>query len=226
MQVNLNNLNYKHDCKPDNETLCIHKDSSDSPNILKQIATLTEKRIFISSCNKSICNESKDIYQKALEKSRYRQTLKYQPANKNVKNKKLNIKRVFIWINPPFNVNLKIKVGNYFLNLIRKHFPVRHKFSKLLNHNTAKVSYSCMRNVNAKINKYNKNTLEKIQQKHPVTQLCNCTNKKESPLNGQCLTERIIYQANITAKIPGRIVYLDVSETTFKVRYGNHKNHL
>ena len=206
MQLNLNNLNYKHDCKPDNETLCIHKDSSNSPNILKQIATLIEKRIFISSCNKSILNESKDIYQKALEKSRYRQTLKYQPANKNVKNSKLNIKRNVIWINPPFNVNLKIKVGNYFLNLIRKHFPVRHKFSKLLKHNTVKVSYSCMRNVKVKINKHNKNTSEKIIQKHPDTQLCNCTNTKECTLNGQCLTESIIYQANITANIPGCIV--------------------
>ena len=35
----------------------------------------------------------------------------------------------------------------------------------------------------------------------------------------------VFYQANITANIPGHKekVYLGVSETTFKVRYGNHK---
>ena len=45
-----------------------------------------------------------------------------------------------------------------------------------------------------------------------------------TPLNGQCYTESIIYQVNITANISGykEKVYLGVSETTFKVRYGNH----
>ena len=49
-------------------------------------------------------------------------------------------------------------------------------------------------------------------------QLCNCTNKKQCPWS-------IFNQANITANIPGykEKVYLGVSETTFKVRYGNHK---
>ena len=44
-------------------------------------------------------------------------------------------------------------------------------------------------------------------------------------LNGQCLTESIVYRANFTAHIPGykEKVYLGVSETTFKVRYSNHK---
>ena len=82
-----------------------------------------------------------------------------------------------------------------------------------------------MPNIKAEINKHNRNTLEKAQQKHPDTQLFNCTNKKQCPLNGQCLTESIVYQANITANIPGckKRVYLGVSEALFKVRYGNHK---
>ena len=96
----------------------------------------------------------------------------------------------------------------------------------MINRNTIKVSYSCLPNIKSEIHKHNKNTLQKSQQKHPDTQPCNCTNKKQCPLNGQCLTDSIIYQANITANIPGykEKVYLGVSETTFKVRYGNHKN--
>ena len=135
------------------------------------------------------------------------------------------MERPYYTLNPPYNVNVKTKVGDYFLNLIRKHFPPHHKFSKLFNRNIIKVSYSCMTNIKAEIHKHNKNTFQKAQQKLPDTQLCNCTNKKQSPLNGQYLTESIVYQANIMANIPGykEKVYLAVSETTFKVHYGNHK---
>ena len=82
-----------------------------------------------------------------------------------------------------------------------------------------------MSSIKAEIHKHNKNTLEKAQQKHPDTQLCNCTNKKQCSLNGKCLTKSIVQQVNITANIPGykEKVYLGASETTFKVRYGNHK---
>ena len=65
--------------------------------------------------------------------------------------------------------NVKTKVRNYFLNLIRKHFPPRLKFVKLFNRNTIKISYSCMPNIKAKIHKHNKSTLEKAQQKHRDT---------------------------------------------------------
>ena len=82
-----------------------------------------------------------------------------------------------------------------------------------------------MPNIKAEIHKHNKNILEKAQQKNPDTQLCNCANKKQCPLNGQCLTESIVYQANITANIPGykEKVYLGLFDTTFKVCYVYHK---
>ena len=78
---NLNNSNYKSYQKPNNEILYIHKDSNHPPSILKQIPALTEKRISTLSSNETIFNESKNIYQKALEKSGYAQTLNYHPAN-------------------------------------------------------------------------------------------------------------------------------------------------
>ena len=126
---------------------------------------------------------------KSSKKSNYRQTFEYHHANENVSNNKRNRKRNVIWFNPSFSVNVKTKVGSYFLNLIKKHFLPRHKFSKLFSRNTIKVSYSCMLNIAAEIHKHNKNTLEKAQQKNWHTQHCNCTNKKPCSLNGQCLTE-------------------------------------
>ena len=45
-------------------------------------------------------------------------------------------------------------------------FPQCHKFSKLFNRNTIKVSYSCIPNTQTKaeIHKYSKNALEEAQQ--------------------------------------------------------------
>ena len=161
--LNLNNSNYKPYHKPDNEILYIHKDSNHPLSILNQISKSIEKRISTLSSNETIFNESKEIYQKALEKSGYRQTLKYHPSNENVSNNKRNRKRNVIWFNPPFSANVKTKVGNYFLSLIKKRFPPGHKFSKLFNRNTIKVSYSCMPNIKAKIHKHNKKTTKKKQ---------------------------------------------------------------
>ena len=90
--LNLNNSNYKPYHKPDNEILYIHKDSNHPLSILNQIPKSTEKRISTLSSNETIFNESKERNQKALEKSGYRQTLKYHPSNENVSNNKRNRK--------------------------------------------------------------------------------------------------------------------------------------
>ena len=124
-----------------------------------------KKRISTLSSNETIFNELKEIYKKALEKSGYRQPLRYHHSNENVSNNKRNRKRNVIWFNPPFSANVKTKVGNYFLDLIRKHFPPGHKFSKEFNRNTIKVSYSFMANIKTKIRKHNKNILEKTSTK-------------------------------------------------------------
>ena len=82
-----------------------------------------------------------------------------------------------------------------------------------------------MRIIKAEIHKHNKDPLEKAQQKHQDTQLCNCTKKCSVLLNGKCFTESIVYQANIRVNIFGykKKVYLSTSETKFKVRHGSHK---
>ena len=92
--LNLNNSNYKPYHKPDNEILYIHKDLNHPLSILNQIPKSTEKRISTLSSNEARFNESKETYQKALEKSGYRQTLKYHPSNENVGNNKRNRKEM------------------------------------------------------------------------------------------------------------------------------------
>ena len=92
VSLNLNNSNYNPYYKPDNEILYINKDSNHSSIILKQIPASIEKRISTLSSNETIFNESKEIYQKALEKPGYWQTLKHYPAKENVSKSKPNRK--------------------------------------------------------------------------------------------------------------------------------------
>ena len=77
--LNLNNSNYKPYHKPDDEILYIHKDSNHPLSILIQFPTSIEKRISTLSSSEIIFNESKEIYQKALAKSGYREFLQYHP---------------------------------------------------------------------------------------------------------------------------------------------------
>ena len=61
--------------------------------------------------------------------------------------------------NPPYSANIKTNIGKTFLNLIKKHFPKTSKLHKILNKNTAKISYSCMNNISSVISRHNKNLL-------------------------------------------------------------------
>ena len=102
------------------------------PTIFKQIPLSTEKRISTLSSNKTIFKESKEISQKALEKSGYRQTLKYHTSNENVSYSKENRKRNVIWlnVNPPILLISKQKSEIIFWILWGSTF--RH-FTKLAN---------------------------------------------------------------------------------------------
>ena len=118
VSLNLNNSNYKPYHKPYNEIWYIHKDANQPLCLLKQIPTLIKKRFCTLSPRETKFSQSKEIYQKALEKSGYLKTLKYHPTNENISNKKQNRKQNVIWFNPQFSVTVKTKVGNHFLNLI------------------------------------------------------------------------------------------------------------
>ena len=93
-------------------------------------------------------------YQDALDKSGYKHKLKCKANIDTVSNKKQR-KRNIIWFNPPYSKNVKTNMGKIFLNLIKKHFPPHHKFRKLFNKNTVKISHSCTRNIKTMENPHN-----------------------------------------------------------------------
>ena len=118
---------------------------------------------------------------------------------------------------------MKTNNGKLFLRLTSKHFPPTHKYRKVFNRNTIKISYSCIPIIKYKISTHNKNILNKPVNQN--TRKYNFINKNTSPLNGNCLLENILYIATIKSdkKKYQRRNYKRISKNTFKERYANQK---
>ena len=109
------------------------------------------------------------------------------------------------------------------MTLIYKHFPQHHKLHKLFNRNNVKISYSCLPNIKSIINAHNR----KILYPSPTIgrRTCNCINISQCPLQQRCLSNNILYQANITllGENPETKVYYGICEIKFKLRYAIHE---
>ena len=82
-----------------------------------------------------------------------------------------------------------------FLGLLENHFPKNHRFHKIFNKNSVKVSYSCTKSMKTISNNHNKN----IPGMKPSikTSTCNCSNKEACALNGQCEIGEVVYECTI-----------------------------
>ena len=209
---NLNDGSYRPYRKPNEETNYIHVNSGHPPSIIKEIPRSIEKRLSTLSSSENIFQESAVYYEKCLKNSGHKTKLQYQQPKENNQNKKKR-KRNIIWFNPPYSKSVKTNIGRIFIKLISKHFPPNHKFVKIFNKNTIKLSYSCMSNIRSKVNGHNK----KILQPKPTEpqKLCNCLIPEDCPMNGLCLTSSILYQATIKCS--------DTSKKDTKECYANHK---
>ena len=131
--------------------------------------------------------------------------------------------RNILWLNPTYSKAVKTKIGMFFLQLIKKHFPKEHKFHKIFNRNTLKLSYSCMPNIKTKINAHNREILRNTLSKN--AKQCNCQQNENCPMNGHCLKEILVYYATIRCNNENYKpkLYKASCETNFKKRYNNHK---
>jgi predicted GIY-YIG superfamily endonuclease len=71
------------------------------------------------------------------------------------------------------------------------------------------------------IDNHNKRLLSYAPQRSE--KVCNCRDKKNCPLNGNCLQREVVYQAivNSDSEIA---TYVGVTENEFKTRFRNHKS--
>ena len=83
------------------------------------------------------------------------------------------------------------------------------------------MSYRCTPNLATTISAHNSKILKPKQQEK--NENCNCRKKDECPLEGNCLSKNVIYQATI--KEDGNVeTYVGLTSTTFKTRWTAHKS--
>ena len=150
LDVTLNDGFYRPYKKPKEETNYIHVNSDHPPSILKQLPKSIEKRLSSLSSSKEIFEETAPYYEQQLSNCGYKEKLNYRdPTPQNLITKRKR-QRNILWFNPPYSKTVKTKIGKFFLQLIKKHFPKEHRFHKIFNRNTLKLSYSCMPNIKTK----------------------------------------------------------------------------
>ena len=162
--LNLKDGTYYPYRKPNNETLYVNTNSNHPPTIIKHLPSAIGRRISDISSNKELFNKAKPHYENALRQSGHDEELTYSESMKSTphssqirrKNRQGNI----IWFNPPYSMNVQTNIGREFLNLVSKHFPKKHRYNKIFNKNTVKVSYSCTDNLQTIIKKHNRKILE------------------------------------------------------------------
>ena len=191
---------------------------------------MISQRLSTLSSSKQEFESSRAIYDSALRKSGYKETISFIPhkteEEKNEKNRKKQRKRKEIWYVPPFNKNVTTNVGRIFLGLIDKHFGKKRKdnLHKIINRKTVKVGYTCTPNMKDIFASNNANKLEKSNQTDENCEpKCNCNkdNKPTCPLRGNCVVSTVVYKATVTTNEDTR-TYIGSTEGDFKSRYNNH----
>jgi hypothetical protein len=222
--MDLTNSTFKPYMKPNNTPSYVHRDSNHPPSITKNIPLAVNKRLSLISSTEDIFNEAAITYQTALDKSGYRHKLKYEAINEDATKKKRCRKRRITWFNPPFSKNVVTNVARDFLTLIDSCFPCNHTLHSTFNRNTVKASYRTMPNMAQMLAKHNAKVLSTQQPQQPQVKACNCRKAEDCPLEGQCLTEGLVYQATVTASTtpPHLETYTGLTGNTFKTRYSGH----
>ena len=103
--------------------------------------------------------------------------------------------------------------------MVDRHFPRGHRYAKIFNRNTLKLSYSCMPNMATVIKNHNNSVLKSAATN--TNNGCNCTNKPACPLNGECLTPCVTYAATVTIGSTEKIYY-GSTQGPFKTRFNRH----
>ena len=211
---------YRPYTKPGNVPQYINVQSNHPPSILRRIPETINQRLSKISSDEQAFNSSKHPYQEALKKSGYSYNLHYnpQPTQQNRRRS-----RNITWYNPPYSSNVKTDIGHKFLKAVDESFPQDHPLHKIFNRNTLKLSYSCMPNVQSIISSHNKSVLKEDNSNTNSENKCNCRAKDSCPLQGECLTKAVVYQATVKNEITNESqTYVGLTENTFKTRYRNH----
>ena len=176
--------------------------SNHSPQVIQQLPTSIEEELSNNLLRKKNFDISKYEYVTALRNSGYKLTELIFNRKEHRKQKR-NHSRNKIYFNLPFSSNVTTNVAKRFLNLLDIKFPKSNKFHKIFNRNTVIVSYCCTGNLLSITKTSNKDVI--YEKKTPKYQ-CNCRNRNDCPLDGNCGTSDIIYKFIASTTVnPGKI---------------------
>ena len=155
---NLKTESYQPFRKPNKEPKYIDISYNHPLQVLKQLPKSIEKRLSEIWLTKEIFDHSKQLHEKVLQESGFKEKLCYQQNDANANSSRNNKKcqRKMIWLNPPFSKSVKTNLGKVFFKLLKRHFPKHHKMSKIFNKDIVKLSYSCCINISSKISSNNR----------------------------------------------------------------------
>ena len=213
--LDLENNKYSPYRKPNNKPLYINSKSNHPPNIKKELPNMINRRLSDLSCNKEEFDRAKGQYEAALEASGHKAELKFEPN----RDERRNRNRKIIWFNPPFHEGVRTNVGRKFLALVRKHFPSTHRYYRIFNKNTIKLSYSCMPSMGSIIKQHNDRLLNPVSND---VEPCNCQDKANCRLPDACRTRSTVYTATVEAE-GDEYVYHGTAEGEVKKRIGKHE---
>ena len=220
---NLRNGKYYPYRKPNDKPLYINRLSNHPPQILRQLTPAISRRLTDISCDAEVFREAAPLYNNALRQSGFKEEVEYAGSRKANDPVVKARKRRITWFNPPYNKNVKTRVGHEFLKLIDNNFPAGSRLHKIFNRNTIKVSYSCMPNMGTIIKRHNARICGAERKDGNQPKRCNCRRPEQCPLDGRCLTTKIVYKATVhTNNTRPPKVYIGSTETSFKQRYSNH----
>ena len=129
--------------KPNNSTLYVKSTSNHPKTIKDNIPSMIYNRISSLSQDEKTFNNAIRSYKEALKNSVYNEEFLYNShTNKSRKSRKRKVS----WFNPPFSNSVKTKIGKEFFKIEDNNFPPHHRYAKIFNKNTLKLSYSCMPN--------------------------------------------------------------------------------
>ena len=184
------------------------------------------RRLSSISANKDIFDEAAPTYQEALDRAGYHHKLEFD-ENVEDRTKKRKRKRNITYFNPPFNLDVKTKVGREFLKIVDSSFPVGNPLHGKLTRQNLKISYSTTSNMRSQVSRHNSRLLSgrdvgagagDDEQLDP----CVCT-QFVCPLNGRCEVRNCVYQATVSSDDGRTETYVGVTKH-FKQRYGGHRS--
>ncbi len=147
--------------KPNEITNYININSNHPSNIKNHIVRNVSLRLSKISATKQIFTDNSTHYNEALKRSGFREKLEYIEPQLQRTHRRRRTRRV-TWYNPPYNMEVSTPIARIFFSLLAKHFPPQHKYYRLINPNTVKVSYSTTPNLQSNIAASNVSKLVKL----------------------------------------------------------------